>query len=118
MLNSHNGRMSLLRAKSYKLKHVTKQRIIASFIRIWPTKFHQAASAGAGNGGRWQSNERNELADRLVCLGKQQTWQGEVFAVPSGDVAELVIAEQRSWRERSLGAGSNVFRYLRDDPGG
>ncbi|KAK8587195.1 hypothetical protein V6N12_021702 [Hibiscus sabdariffa] len=62
--------------------------------------------------------ERNELADRLVCLGKQQTWQGEVFAVPSGDVAELVIAEQRSWRERSLGAGSNVFRYLRDDPGG
>ncbi|KAK8705481.1 hypothetical protein V6N13_049083 [Hibiscus sabdariffa] len=36
--------------------------------------------------------ERNELEDRLACLGKQQTWQGEVFTVPPGDVAELVIA--------------------------
>ncbi|KAK9019570.1 hypothetical protein V6N11_054088 [Hibiscus sabdariffa] len=73
---------------------------------------------------KWQTcishvcREKNEVADKLACLGKQQSLKGVMFVVPPDVVIDLVDDEQRSWGMRLLVAASTSSHCRGVDPGG
>ncbi|KAK8671562.1 hypothetical protein V6N13_038155 [Hibiscus sabdariffa] len=75
-------------------------------------------SVAVGGVFRDDSGEKNEVADKLACLGKQQSLKGVMFVVPPDVVIDLVDDEQRSWGMRLLVAASTSSHCRGVDPGG
>ncbi|KAK8993696.1 hypothetical protein V6N11_007918 [Hibiscus sabdariffa] len=72
---------------------------------------------------KWEGPDRGWIKGNVDAAVNQSdesvaTLKGVVLVVPSGDVADLVIVEQSSWRECSLVAGSNDYHCMTVDPGG
>ncbi|KAK8601822.1 hypothetical protein V6N12_051646 [Hibiscus sabdariffa] len=65
-----------------------------------------------------RSRDRNEVADKLPSLGRQQPMEGMVFAVSPGDVTNPVDDEQRRWGECLLVDEPTISTCRRVDPGG
>ncbi|KAK8481918.1 hypothetical protein V6N12_057840 [Hibiscus sabdariffa] len=60
----------------------------------------------------------NRVADKLAALGRSQSIEGAIYAIPSSTLAVTVADEKRWWKEQRRATISPTLCCCRIDPGG